>query len=151
MLPVNDFVCEELSKLQKIYEVEKDKGRACAYRRAVAAVKTLTADIKERKDIEDLKGVGPKIRDKIMEIVQTGHLGKLEKFEQNEKYHVVEELERVWGIGPTKATELFRAGITTIEQLRKNEHLITKNQRVGLKYLEELEQRIPRDQATEIV
>lgn len=53
-----------------------------------------------------------------MEIVETGRLGKLEKLQKDGKYKAVEELGRVWGIGPATATEFYNDGITTIEQLK---------------------------------
>lgn len=42
---MNKFICEELMKLQKIYESEKDIGRKIAYLKAVSAIKSLDFDI----------------------------------------------------------------------------------------------------------
>ena len=62
-------------------------------------------------------------------------------------------MTRVWGIGSAKAKDLYDTrGIKTIEQLREavkhHEDLLTKNQKIGLKYLEDLEIRIPRKKVT---
>ena len=51
-----------------------------------------------------------------------------------------------------QAKELYERGIRSIEGLReeaeRNSELLTKNQRIGLKYLEDLEIRIPRKKVT---
>lgn len=41
-------------------------------------------------------------------------------------------------------------GIKTIEDLKKRPDIITKNMKVGLKYVEEFSQRIPREKVTRI-
>lgn len=62
------------------------------------------------------------------------------------KYETINKLCEVWGIGPATASDLYSRGIKTIEDLRKHEHLLTKNQRMGLKYFEEFKQKIPRSE-----
>ena len=48
------------------------------------------------------------------------------------------------GIGPVKAKELFVAGIDSIEKLQENLDSLTHAQQIGLKYLTDFEERIPR-------
>lgn len=54
------------------------------------------------------------------------------------------DLCRVSGIGPSYAKELVESGITGIDDLRKKKPKLNHQQEIGLKYLEEFEQRIPR-------
>jgi DNA polymerase lambda len=46
---------------------------------------------------------------------------------------------------------LYFKGMRTLEDLQQNTHLLNKNQLIGLKYVHEFKQRIPRDECTEIV
>jgi len=64
---------------------------------------------------------------------------------------VINLLTKVWGVGSQTATSLYEKGIKDIETLRKHQYLLTDNQKVGLKYFEDFEQRIPRDEIGEIV
>lgn len=76
------------------------------------------------------------MKDKITEIINTGELARLKRYSVKEENNVCQELEKVWGIGSTKAKELYDMGIKTVEDLKKRPDLITKNVAVGLKYFD---------------
>jgi nucleotidyltransferase/DNA polymerase involved in DNA repair len=57
----------------------------------------------------------------------------------------------VWGVGPVKAKQLYDAGIRSIEDLRKKQHLLTDMQKIGLKYHEDFSEKIPRDEVTQLL
>ena len=52
----------------------------------------------------------------------------------------------IHAVGPKKANELVKQGITTIDQLREKKELLNEKQLIGLKYYEELLERIPREE-----
>ncbi|KAK2557932.1 DNA polymerase beta [Acropora cervicornis] len=81
-----------------------------------------------------LPGIGDKIGKKIDEFIKTGKLEKLEK------------LTRVSGIGPAAARKLVDDGITTVEGLKKVQDKLNHHQKIGLKYVEEFEKPIPREE-----
>lgn len=60
------------------------------------------------------------------------------------------QLDFLWKWSPAHANKLVNQDkITSIEELRKHpkrDQLLNKTQQLGLKYLEEIEQKIPRDQ-----
>ena len=82
-----------------------------AYSKAIATINGLSFDIKDVQDVSKIAGIGAKMLKKIKEILETGGLEKVEKLQKNKKYGIASEFERVWGIGPTKAVELFNRGI----------------------------------------
>jgi replicative superfamily II helicase len=49
-------------------------------------------------------------------------------------------------LGPRGAEKLYQKGIKSIEDLRKNEDLLTSMQKIGLKYYEDFKERIPREE-----
>lgn len=115
--------------------------------------------------------------DKIQEVLETGALQKLDNFQTDPKVTALLELTLIWGVGSTKAEELFKKGFRSIADLR-NFHglngftsgndrdksienmdatannveedasplvgILNRQQRIGLKYYEELLTRIPR-------
>lgn len=49
----------------------------------------------------------------------------------------------VWGIGPATALKLYDKGHRTVDDLN-NEDSLTNAQKLGLKYFDDIKQRIPR-------
>jgi len=62
---MNKFICEHLMSLQKIYESEQDVGRKIAYLKAVSTIRSMQKDIVTVEDVDNVKGIGSKIRKKI--------------------------------------------------------------------------------------
>jgi NAD-dependent DNA ligase/DNA polymerase/3'-5' exonuclease PolX len=57
---------------------------------------------------------------------------------------------KIYGIGPKKAKQLVDAGVTTLAELReRQDELLNTNQKLGLKYFEDIEKRIPRAEINE--
>lgn len=51
----------------------------------------------------------------------------------------------MWGIGPATALRLYEKGYRTLDDLQKEESL-TNAQKIGLKYFDDIKQRIPRNE-----
>lgn len=124
----NDLIIGELEKLLKIYTNEKDKGRMIAYRKAIGYIRSLKFPIKSEDDIANMPTIGEKIKKKIIEIINTGKLLKAENLQKNAKNIAVQELSRVWGIGAVTATTFYFKGIKTLDDLRDNIGILSRNQ-----------------------
>lgn len=87
---------------------------------------------------------------KIHEIIKTGVLPKAIEISENPKVKAITELTKVPEIGPAAAEKLYNKGITTIAQLtdafEKDSKLLNNKQAIGIKYFNDLQQRIPRDE-----
>ena len=87
---------------------------------------------------------------KIYEIIKKGHLSKAIKILDDPKVKAITELTKIPEIGPSKADKLYSLGITTIAELTdayaKDSKLLNSKQAIGLKYYEDLEKRIPREE-----
>ena len=69
----------------KIYANQRDIGRKIAYMKAAAVIRNLDKEIESERDVENIKGVGKKISDKIKELLGTGKISKLENMKGSEK------------------------------------------------------------------
>lgn len=121
-----------------------------AYRKAASSIAKVDHKIESMKDIKGLDGIGKKIEAKIEQYLSTGKIKKLENNRGDETGAAITQMTRIMGIGPAHANKLVNQDkITSIEELRKHpkrDQLLNKTQQLGLKYLEEIEQKIPRDQ-----
>ncbi|XP_056364638.1 DNA polymerase beta isoform X6 [Oenanthe melanoleuca] len=136
--------------LTELANYERNVNRAIhkynAYRKAASVISRYPSKIRSGAEAKKLDGVGAKIAEKIDEFLSTGKLRKLEKIRQDDTSASINLLTRVTGIGPAAARKFVEEGIKTLEDLRKIEHKLTHHQRIGLKYFEDFEKRIPREE-----
>ena len=137
-------VLDELST----YMIKKGEPfRSRAYKKAEETLilfpQDITSDNYKSIGLEDLSGIGETIMRKIEEYIETGTLRILER-ERTDPRNVFTD---VYGIGPKKAKELVDNGFTTIPQLReKQDEVLNAIQRTGLRYYEDIMERIPRSE-----
>uniref|UniRef100_A0A3Q2DAH2 DNA polymerase n=1 Tax=Cyprinodon variegatus TaxID=28743 RepID=A0A3Q2DAH2_CYPVA len=112
--------------------------------KAASTIAKYPNKIKSGEEAKKLDGVGAKIAEKIDEFLQTGKLRKLEKIRNDDTSSSINFLTRVTGIGPAAARKFFEEGVKTLDDLKKVEHKLNHHQKIGLKYFEEFEKRIPR-------
>ena len=90
-----------------------------------------------------------KIITKLKELIDTGTIADAEEALKDPKVRAVINLGKVYGIGPAKANELWeKYQIDTVEKLKAkfktDSSIIHDKQAIGLKYFDDLEERIPR-------
>jgi DNA ligase (NAD+) len=136
----NESFIKVLEELADITLRQGEPFKAKAYQKAQETVMTYEGDIYSVDQIKDLPGIGKTITSKLEEYVQTGTL----RFLERERANPINLLTKVYGIGPKKASELIKEGIVTIADLRAHPELLNEVQRIGLKYFEAIETRIPR-------
>ena len=139
---LNEKFIDLMDKLANIMTKHGEQFRARAYQKAQESLMTYIPDITTPEQLKGLPGIGSTIMEKLKEYVSTGTLRILER-EKNNPINIIGE---IYGVGPKKAKELIDAGITTIDQLREQQDILNDIQRVGLKYYEDIMQRIPRSE-----
>eukprot|EP01084_Bolivina_argentea_P120218 213090_1 len=86
----------------------------------------------------------------INEILKQGMCCRLKIFQEDTNCQARLALAKVFGVGPKKAKSLISKGVMSLEQLRQREDLLTKEMKIGLKYIEDLQHRIPRSEVERI-
>ncbi|KAM0961832.1 hypothetical protein ACFX2I_021039 [Malus domestica] len=146
---LNRNITEIFGKLINIYRALGDDRRSFSYYKAIAVIEKLPFKIQSMDQVKDLPNIGKSMQDHIQEIVTTGKLSKLEHFETDEKVRTIALFEEIWGVGPATALKFYEKGYRTLDEL-KNEDSLTKSQKLGLKYYDDIKQRIPRHEAEEM-
>ena len=118
--------------------------KAAAYLKVYKAIKDIPS-ITSYDDLKDIKGIGTEIRAKIKDVLATGKSASAEKA-RTESVEVADQLLKIYGVGPVKASELIKAGIRSLDDLRKHPELLNENQKLGLKYYNDINKRIPREE-----
>ena len=148
-----ESILRELETLRLADLYRKKAFQARAYDTAQETIRGISGPIRSVEDVRGLEGIGAKIQQKIEEIISTGSLRAVTEAKRELPIEAFQGLLGVHGIGPVKAKELIDGGITTIEGLRKaseeNSKLLTAAQKLGVKYYEDSQLRIPRAEMIE--
>jgi DNA polymerase beta len=134
--------------LKKLADHEKANGevfKANSYLKVISELKKLEDDSDfTEATIRGIKGVGDSIYQKIDQIMKTGSCPLYEKIKG-----IVDPrdaLLKVHGIGPKRANELVKMGINTIDELKEKKEYLNDKQKIGLRYYDELNKPIPREE-----
>ena len=148
-----DTIIQALDVLRKRDLADKQPFRARAYQTVITQLKQLHTPVTSFQDVAAFKGMGEKIEKKIKEILETGHLRSADRAKELYPIDALDAFQNIYGVGPAKATELTKQGFRSIAELRhavqQTPTLLNDKQKIGLKYYEQLLERIPREEMLE--
>ena len=155
---MKDCIINEFIKYSKYLEskLSVDSKIKFRYKSIINTIKILKKNMNLLDNLDELvkvPGIGKGTIDKIKEIKEKGYLESIKEF--TPKRDPTEDLQKVIGIGKIKANKLFKEfNIKTLEDLIKAEKegkvKLTDANKIGIKYYEDLQERIPRDEATQL-
>ena len=111
-------IIDSLDILRKRDLADKSPFGARAYAKVISQLKLHDKPITSYEDVQGIEGIGAKMEKKIKEILETGSLAAAEKAKTLYNIDALDALQKIYGVGPTKATDLVKSGITSIAQLR---------------------------------
>lgn len=150
-------IIDNFQILERYYKQEGDRWREQAYNRAIIAIRGLNiSDIRNINQVKKIPGLGKQSVEKINEYLETGQISKVEevknllvKEKEDEKnisnQRILGKFSSVLGAGEKTAQKWWDAGMRSLDDLRKNPNLLTNEQKIGLKYYDDLHTRIPRE------
>ncbi|KAM4750023.1 DNA polymerase lambda [Anableps anableps] len=143
----NKHITDKLEVLAKAYTHQGDKWRALGYSKAINALKSFHKPVTSYQEACQIPGIGKRMADKIEEIMESGHLRKLDHI--GEVVPVLELFTNIWGAGAKTAQLWYQQGFRTLEDIRTKAHL-SNTQKIGLKHYDDFLDRMPREEAAAI-
>ncbi|KAK1333529.1 hypothetical protein QTO34_005914, partial [Cnephaeus nilssonii] len=131
----------------KPYSVQGDKWRALGYAKAINALKSFHKPVTSYQEACSIPGIGKRMAEKIIEILESGHLRKLDHI--SDSVPVLELFSNIWGAGTKTAQMWYQQGFRSLEDIR-NQASLTTQQAIGLKHYDDFLERMPREEAAEI-
>ena len=133
----------ELTKYKTDAQIKGESFKVRAYDKVIKNIENITIPIISYEQIENIEGAGKSIKAKLKEIVK--------EFKENDEGHLFQDLLKIYGVGPKKANDLINIHkISSINDLRmKSENdssILTNSQKIGLRFYEDLLERIPRSE-----
>ena len=143
-------ILSELDILRKDEIANKNTFKVRAYDKVIKGIQNIDYPIQKWEDLKHVEGIGKSIEAKIKEILRDGQLFRASEIRSHPRTTALEELMNVHGIGPSKAKELYKQGIRSISDLKREAkeypELLNEVQHMGLKYVDDFLKRIPRDE-----
>lgn len=139
----NSRTIEVLQQMLDYYERTADHWRVIAYRKAISALRRQPKRIVTRTQARVITGIGPRLADKVEEIVLTNRLRRLENANCSPEDLILQKFLGVYGAGVSQASRWVAEGYKTLNDL-KTKATLTKSQRIGVDHYDDFAQRIPR-------
>ncbi|XP_077311466.1 DNA polymerase lambda [Lithobates pipiens] len=143
----NQFITEKLEVLAKAYSVQGDRWRSLGYSKAINALKSYHKQVTSSQEAAKIPGIGKKMAEKIDELLDSGHLRKLDHI--SDSVAVLEVFSNIWGAGVKTAQSWYQQGFRSLDDIRSKANLTTQ-QAIGLKHYEDFLDRMPREEAGRI-
>ena len=132
-----------LQEMAAYYDQVQDQWRTLAYRKAIAALRRQTHKITTKEEASCLAGIGPRLAEKIEEIVATDKLRRLEATHGDPAERAVRLFMGIYGVGACQAHRWISQGHRTLQHLV--DHVcLTENQKVGIAHYGHFGACIPR-------
>ncbi|CAG8625111.1 498_t:CDS:10, partial [Ambispora gerdemannii] len=144
----NKLIIDKLNLMLEHYQkTNKDQWRILAYRKAISVLKNQKKPITSYEEAKKIPGIGDRTAKKIVEIIETGHLKRLDI--SGEAEPVFTMFTQIHGVGVIQALKWYAQGYRTREELLRNVKL-THAQRAGILCFEDLQERMSRDEVMKI-
>ncbi|GAA5838399.1 hypothetical protein JCM11251_004925 [Rhodosporidiobolus azoricus] len=129
---------------------EQNSFRQRSYRMAASRLRNFPEVLKHIDQLTQLRGIGQKMAQKILEIQRTGTLRRFSH--QTREETAFSLFGNVYGIGKVLCQELYNMGARSIDDLRNDpdKYGLHWDQRIGLEYYDDLLERIPRSEMDEL-
>ncbi|KAF9239466.1 hypothetical protein BU15DRAFT_46657, partial [Melanogaster broomeanus] len=151
--PNQDIVdkLEELMELHKAKPSDHDRWRAFSYGKCIRALRNYPKPIRSLSEARSIRGVGEKTALKIMEIIETGGLRRI-RYEHTEDVEATKLFQGIYGVGRQTAFVWFASGLRTLDDVREGKGglKLSTVQEIGLKYYDDINSRMPREEAAKI-
>ena len=141
---MNSKIINALKQFETDASLNREGFKARAYKNAISTIKGLDFEVTSASQVKGKKGIGKKILLKVEKILD-GTLDVESKI--TFKGDIYPTLLKITGIGPAAAKELVTVhNIGSLDELRSRQELLNDKQKIGLKYFESDEKRIPREE-----
>jgi DNA polymerase/3'-5' exonuclease PolX len=135
-------IIDNLKILADYEKLNKEPFKARAYSKVIDSIEIFEGPINNMDDIKNINGIGEKINAKIREFIDTGKMSAVERALNDPRFSLQKKLGKLYGVGPVKINELMEK-INAFEDLYEHPELLNEKQKIGLKYYNDMNMRIP--------
>ncbi|KNE93776.1 hypothetical protein PSTG_12879 [Puccinia striiformis f. sp. tritici PST-78] len=148
----NEDICQKLEQIIELYGCNpNDNFRVIAIRKAANVLRTQTKRVDDFDALCKLEGIGPKTAQKILDIANTSTHRRLQL--ETEQDTCRARFKGIYGVSQTLALKWYHKGLRTLDDVRdrKGGISLSISQEIGLRYYDDLQERISRKEVELII
>ncbi|KAK4051868.1 hypothetical protein OIV83_002573 [Microbotryomycetes sp. JL201] len=145
---VNEDIAKVLERFASYYKGAGFRERG--YKMAANALRSTPYRVDTYQLAIEIQSIGLKIAKRVVEIARFGKAAQLEYASNDTK--LIELFSGIYNVGRPISEELIALGARSLDDLRRdpNKFRLTESQKLGLEYYDDLNQKIPREEVTEL-
>ncbi|KAI1100186.1 Nucleotidyltransferase [Jackrogersella minutella] len=149
--PPNEPFIGELYKIRTLRQLKEDEVGVRAYSSSIASLAAYPYLISQPTEVARLPGCGDKIATLYRQWKENGCLEEVEAAKKDPKMSVLQLFHGIWGVAATTALEFYKKGWRDHDDIIESGwDSLTRVQQIGLKYYDELQEKISRREIEEI-
>ncbi|XXH00413.1 Structural maintenance of chromosomes protein 1 [Hypoxylon texense] len=149
--PPNDPFIQELKKVRTLRALEGDEIGVRAYSTAIAALAAYPYLISQPAEVVRLPGCNEKIATLYRQWEANGFLDEVGNAKKDPKMSALQLFYNIWGVAATTSREFYKKGWRDLDDIIEyGWDDLSRVQQIGVKYYEELQEKIPRREVEEI-
>ncbi|CAG9993756.1 unnamed protein product [Clonostachys byssicola] len=143
--PPNTGFIKELKEVRTLRLLQGDQIGVRAYSSSIAALSACPHLLQTATEVAKLPGCGAKIAELYQQWKDRETLQEIEESRSNDKLRVLKLFYDIWGVGDTTARDFYNKGWRDLDDIVEyGWDTLSRVQQIGVKYYDELQQKIPR-------
>ncbi|XP_006166068.1 DNA-directed DNA/RNA polymerase mu isoform X2 [Tupaia chinensis] len=147
LLHHNTHLSEALETLAEAAGFEGSEGRLLSFRRAASVLRALPGPVTALSQLQGLPYLGGHSFRVVQELLEHGVCEEVERIQSSDRYQTMKLFTQVFGVGVKTANRWYQEGLRTLDDLRKQSQRLTRQQRAGLQYHQDLSTPVQRPDA----
>ncbi|KFY90735.1 hypothetical protein V500_04993 [Pseudogymnoascus sp. VKM F-4518 (FW-2643)] len=149
---LNDPFIEFLVRIRQARILTNDEVGVRAYSTAIASLAAYPHAISNAEEVLHLPGCSERIAALWQEFNDTGHVGAVDDIDNDPEMQTLNLFYEIWGVGPKGARDFYyKKGWRDLDDVVEfGWNNLSRVQQIGVKYYEEFQQKIPRDEVERI-
>ncbi|KAK7834421.1 hypothetical protein U0070_017607 [Myodes glareolus] len=134
----NTTLSEALETLAEAAGFEGNEGRFLSFCRAASVLKSLPWPVTSMSQLQGLPHLGGHSSRVIQDLLEHGTCEEVEQVRCSERHQTMKLFTQVFGVGVKTANRWYQEGLRTLDELREQPQKLTKQQKAGLQYYQDL-------------
>jgi DNA polymerase IV len=146
----DSFICE-LKKIRTARLLHNDEIGVRAYSSSIASIAAYPYTLTSAQEILALPKCDQKIATIYQQWKETGHIPEVDEIEADPEIKTMKVFYDIWGVGAVTAREFYNRGWRDLDDvLVQGWESLSRVQQIGLKFYDEFQEKIPRDEVEKI-